>query len=345
MHGSNRKSVLVTGAAGFIGHHLVKWLVHETDWNIFALDRADSKYLERRLEFVTDSLTETQRSRVEVLKSDLREFSIGEFKKMDPHLIFHLAAESHVERGIAAPLDFAANNVMGTVHLLQLARGGTRLERLIYYSTDEVFGPARRGVSFEEYGRYNSTNPYSASKAAAEEFCVAFHNTYNLPVTVLHLMNVFGERQHHEKFIPKVMRSLSRDETVVIHTDRNGQPLRRHFIDVNDICKTSLFIARAGGDLVSADPDIRCPKLNLVGCEEIDCMTLAREIARLMRKNLRYELRAEVSERPNFDERYDLAPGALHRFGWTLASRLSERLPELVEWTLRNPEWIEEEEQ
>lgn len=343
MHGSDCKIALVTGASGFIGHHLLEWLICETNWKIFALDRQDSSYLERRTNFTLHRLSPSQRSRIEFLKTDLREFSLTQFKEIDPQLIFHLAAESHVDRGIENPVEFAANNVMGTVRLLELARAGTRLERFLYYSTDEVFGPAREGQSFAEYDRYNSTNPYSASKAAAEEFCVAYRNSYELPVAVLHLMNVFGERQHPEKFIPKVMQKVLAGEPVVIHIGKNGQPLRRHFVDVRDVCKTSVFIAQMGADIVSSDPSIHCPKINLIGREETDCLTLAREISQLIGQPLRYDFKHEVLERPHFDERYALAAGTLERLGWKLDSRLSERLPELVKWTLQHPEWIKED--
>ena len=94
------------------------------------------------------------------------------------------------------------DNVLGTAHILDYARKCDNLERFAYFSTDEIFGPAPLGVNYKENDRYNSTNPYSASKAGGEELVVAFENTYGLPSFITHTMNVFGERQNPEKYIP-----------------------------------------------------------------------------------------------------------------------------------------------
>ena len=98
------------------------------------------------------------------------------------------------------------DNVVGTAHILDYARKLDNLERFAYFSTDEVFGPAPKGINYKENDRYNSTNPYSASKAGAEELVVAYENTYGIPSFITHTMNVFGERQNPEKFIPMVIK-------------------------------------------------------------------------------------------------------------------------------------------
>lgn len=117
--------------------------------------------------------------------------------------IFHLAAASHVDRSIADPLSFVFDNVVGTCNLLNFARRQKELSSFSLFSTDEVFGTAERGQAFREWDRYRATNPYSATKAAAEELGLSFSNTYGLPVVVAHVMNTYGIRQHPEKFIPK----------------------------------------------------------------------------------------------------------------------------------------------
>ena len=109
------------------------------------------------------------------------------------------------------------DNVVGTANILDFARNIDSLERFAYFSTDEVFGPAPAGVNYKENDRYNSTNPYSASKAGAEELVVAYENTYNLPCFITHTMNVFGERQSPEKFIPMVIKRVRDNEMVEIH--------------------------------------------------------------------------------------------------------------------------------
>jgi len=194
------KRVLVTGGAGFIAHHVIQTILNQTDWNIVCLDRLDfSGNLNRLADMMADFSPDTKK-RVEIVYHDLRAELNPMIMEMvgDVQYILHLAAGSHVDRSIEYPMEFVQDNVIGTVHLLQFARTLKNLERFVYFSTDEVFGPAPVGVNYKERDRYNSTNPYSASKAAAEELCVAFENTYKLPIYITHTMNVFGERQHPE---------------------------------------------------------------------------------------------------------------------------------------------------
>ncbi len=114
---------------------------------------------------------------------------------------------------------------MGLQTSLEYARfnESKNLDRFVYFSTDEVFGPAPKGVDYKENDRYNSTNPYSATKAGGEELAVAYENTYNLPIYITHTMNVFGERQHPEKFIPMCIKKIRDGETITIHSDKTKQ--------------------------------------------------------------------------------------------------------------------------
>ena len=112
------------------------------------------------------------------------------------------------------------DNVVGTAHILDYARKIDHLERFAYFSTDEVFGPAPPGINYKENDRYNSTNPYSATKAGAEELVVAYENTYGLPSIITHTMNVFGERQNPEKYIPMVIKKVRDNEKVTVHANK-----------------------------------------------------------------------------------------------------------------------------
>ena len=152
------------------------------------------------------------------LKSEINPWINKEIGKVD--IILHLAAGSHVDRSIDYPMEFVLDNVVGTANILEYARfqnDKNGLERFVYFSTDEVFGPAPKGIDYKENDRYNSTNPYSATKAGGEELAVAYNNTYNLPVYITHTMNVFGERQHPEKFIPMCIKKIRDEETITIH--------------------------------------------------------------------------------------------------------------------------------
>ena len=135
------------------------------------------------------------------------------------------------------------DNVVGTAHILDYARKLDHLERFAYFSTDEVFGPAPKGINYQENDRYNSTNPYSASKAGGEELVVAFENTYGLPSLITHTMNVFGERQHPEKFIPMVIQRVRDGQKVLVHSNKEKtQAGSRHYIHAQDVADGLMFI-------------------------------------------------------------------------------------------------------
>ena len=340
------KNVLITGGAGFIAHHVIDRILRTTDWNIVTLDRLDfSGNLNRLADMMQDHDPET-RKRVRPVFHDLK----AEINSQIAHdigdvdIVLHLAAGSQVDRSITYPMEFVQDNVIGTVNMLDYARKyHPNLERFVYFSTDEIYGIAPPGVAYKEYDRYNSTNPYSASKAAAEEFCVAYENTYKMPIVVTHTMNVFGERQHPEKFIPATIQKVRDGETVVIHAD----PTRtvagsRMYIHAKDVAEGLMFILglpqdyRHQGDYGHA----HCPKFNLVGTEEIDNLTLAQMIAQAVGKELKYEMTDFHTSRPGHDMRYALDGGLLKELGWEPKIKLSERIKEVVQWTLHNERWL-----
>ena len=217
------KTILITGGAGFIGHHFVQYVLKNTDYNLVSLDRLDYSGNLNRLHEVIESVDNLNKKRIKIVYHDLKASINTQLDKSigwhNINYIVHMAAGSHVDRSIEHPMEFVMDNVLGTVNLLEYARKLPNLEKFVYFSTYEVFGPAPIGVKYSEYDRYNSTNPYSASKAAGEESCVAFENTYKMPIYITHTMNVFGERQHPEKFIPICISKIRAGDTVLIHSD------------------------------------------------------------------------------------------------------------------------------
>ena len=343
------KTLLVTGGAGFIGHHVIDLFLRETDWNIISLDRLDySGNLNRLDDVVRRYPTETQK-RVKVVFHDLRAeiTTLTENFLGDVNYILHMAASSHVDRSIEDPMLFVQDNVVGTVNTLNYARRCKNLERFIYFSTDEVFGPAPGTLVYEERDRYNSTNPYSASKAAGEEMCVSFENTYKLPIFVTHTMNVFGQRQHPEKYIPMCIRKVRNQETVFIHSDPSRTtPGSRFYIHAADVADAMYFLLHLTPEQVAKvyEPDFggaKCPKFNVVGKEEIDNLTLAKYIADAEGKELKYEMVDFHSSRPGHDLRYGLSGDYMRSLGWEPKYTLRERIKEVVDWTLANQEWVE----
>ncbi len=339
-----KKRVLITGGAGFIAHHVVTHILKNTDWDIVTLDRLDFSGNLNRLNDVIDKFPE-HKQRIKVVHHDLKaEVSplsasfIG-----DVNYILHLAAGSHVDRSIEFPMEFVLDNVVGTAHILEFARKHTTLEKFIYFSTDEVFGPAPEGINYGERDRYNSTNPYSATKAGAEELCVAYQNTYGMPIFITHTMNVFGERQHPEKFIPLCIRRAKDGDTVSIHSNADKTKAgSRHYIHASDVADAMLFLLDLPNETVFEKDygGAKCPKFNVVGKEEIDNLSLATMIAEAQGKELNYEMIDFHSCRPGHDLRYALSGDYMRSLGWEPKFSLRERIKEVVDWSLANEEWI-----
>jgi dTDP-glucose 4,6-dehydratase len=340
------KRILITGGAGFIAHHFIYKIIKETKWEVVTLDRLDYSGNLNRLHDILSGFNPEDRKRVKIVYHDLRAelnpLIIKEIGHVD--YIAHLAAGSHVDRSITYPMEFVMDNVVGTCNILNYARlltSNNELERFIYFSTDEVFGPAPVGINYKENERYNSTNPYSASKAGGEELAVAFENTYGVPVYITHTMNVMGERQHPEKYIPMCIKKIRDGEVVTIHSDSTKKiPGSRHYIHATDVSDAILFLLNRN---IKSTPDstgAKCPKFNIVGSEELNNLELAQIIAAVQGKELNYEFVDFHSSRPGHDLRYALDGGKMLELGWKPSKNIRERINETVTWTLNNSKWL-----
>lgn len=327
---SNLK-ILLTGGCGFVGHHFVEGILEETNWEIVVLDRLDiSGNLERLRDI---SIWEKQKHRTKFvwwdLKAPLNNFVKKDIGEID--YIWHLAASSHVDRSIEDPLLFVMDNVVGTCNILNFARELKNLKLFIFFGTDEIFGPAPEGIFYKEWDRYKSNNPYAATKAGAEELCVAFENTYKLPIIIVHSMNIFGARQHPEKFIPMIIRKILNNERVLIHSDptrtKSGS---RCWIHARNVLKALLFLTKKGriGE-----------KYNIVG-EEKTNLEIAQFIARILNKELKYEMIDFHSSRPGHDLRYALNDSKLKKMGFNYPQNLEESLQKMIQWSLKNKKWL-----
>ena len=326
--------VLITGGMGFVGHHMVDYLLRNTDATIAILDRLDVSGNINRLTALES--WEKNKNRVKFVWHDMRaEMYNNEILCTmlgKPDTVLHIGAGSHVDRSIEDPLSFVMDNVVGTCNILNYARRLDNLKNFVYFSTDEVFGPAPEGVNYKEWDRYQSGNPYSATKAGGEELCLAFENTYKMPIMVSHCMNIFGERQHPEKFIPSCIRKIQRGEKIIIHANSTlTKAGSRFYIHAQNVCSGVDFILKNGktGD-----------KYNIVGEKEIDNLSLAQMIAKIIDKPLNYELVDFHSSRPGHDLRYALDGTKLKEMGWVLPANLEQSMANVVDWSLKNPEWI-----
>jgi len=330
------KNILVTGGCGFIGHHFVEHILINTDWNIIIIDKLSYASLGfKRLEesIFQKAITET---RLKVLTWDLsHEISIGLVKELgDINIIVHMAAETHVDNSIKEPIVIVKNNILSTLNILEYSRKLKNLDIFFYFSTDEVYGPALGDKLFKEDERHNPTNPYSASKSGAEQLCISYHNTYKIPIIRINVMNAFGEKQHVEKFIPKVIKKILANENIDIHSYPDKQKSgSRFYIHARNIAAGVLFLL-TNGKLGES--------YNLTGEKEISNLEMAKFIANTMGKELKYTMVDFHSDRPGHDLRYGLDGTKIFNMGWTLPLNLFESLEKTIKWTLNNLDWLDE---
>lgn len=326
--------ILITGICGFIGHHVAEHLLINTDWEIVGLDRLS--YAANGFDRIRDAFGYPH-PRVTLFSADFSHaLSCGLAKEIgEVDYILHMGAETHVDNSIRDPIPFVMANSVGTAYLLEYARGLKNLQKFIYFSTDEVFGPAPKGVAYKEWDRYNSTNPYSASKAAGEEYCLAWSNTYRIPVSVTHTMNAFGERQHPEKFIPMIVNKVMNGEVVTIHSDPTKTKAgSRFYIHCRNIASAILYL------LEHPDKSSARDKYNIVGEKEVDNLEMAHFIADVLGKPLKYEMVDFHSSRPGHDLRYALDGEKMRDLGWHVPKTFEDSLVKTILWYVANPKWL-----
>lgn len=326
------KTIIVTGGCGFIGHHFVEHILKNTDWNIIIIDKLT--YASKGFDRLKDAGI-FYNEKVRIFTYDLVvPFSEGLIKEFgDVNYIIHMAADTHVDNSIKNPVEIIHNNITSTVNLLEYARSLKTLELFFYFSTDEVFGAAPNGISFSEWDRHKPTNPYSASKSAAENICISYENTYKLPIVIVNVMNAFGERQHVEKFIPKCIKYILEGKKIEIHSDKTATiPGSRFYIHGRNIAQAVMFLINNG---VSGE------KYNIVGEKEVNNLEMAQFISKVIGKELIYEMINFHEDRPGHDERYALNGQKLLDMGFILPLNFYESLEKTIKWTLKNMEWLE----
>lgn len=329
------KVALVTGGAGFIGHHLIQHIFKTTDWQVVCLDRLDTSGNLNRLSEILNN-DKNIFSRFKFIFHDLKAEINSQLAKQigSPNYIFHLAASSHVDRSIQDPLSFVMDNVVGTCNLFNFLRQLDNLEYVQNFSTDEVFGDAKPNQYFNEWDVHRPKNPYSATKSGAESLGIAFHNTYKLPVVTTNCMNVFGERQHPEKFLPNCIKKLLHDEIVLIHSYPGcAKSGTRFYVHARNVADVSLFLVFNG---------VWGEKYNLVGQKEVSNLELAQMVAKYMNKELKYEMVDFHSNRPGHDLRYALKDNKLVHLQYEYPIDFETSLRKTIEWTLENKRWLEE---
>lgn len=317
-------NMLVTGGCGFVASFVVEHLLKTTDCNIVLFSKSESHYGKIRMA----DIGAADNARVTFFRADM---SGGVPPIPDVDYILHMGAESHVDSSIKEPEAFIRSNIIGTYKMLEYARTLPGLKKFLYFSTDEVYGPAKAGEVFTEWSRYNSCNPYAATKAAAEELCLAWENTYKVPCVITHSMNVFGERQHPEKFIPLVIKKILADEVITIHLDASGTPVVRSFVYGEDVADATIRV------LFDGRPH---QKYGIKGTLEIPISKLAETIAGYLGKEAKLEFKYPAVTRPGVDTRYAVGGTNLKDLGWEASTDPLAQLQATVQWYSDNRgEW------
>jgi len=327
------RKLLLTGGCGLIGHAFVEHILKNTDWEVIVLDKLN--YASNGLNRLRD-IKAFDENRVKVFTADftkhINDGLAQEIGQVD--YILHLGAETHVDNSIKDPEPFVMSNVLGTMHMLNFARTQKNLKKFLYFSTDEVFGPAPEGTDYKEWDRYNSGNPYAATKAGGEELALAWHNTYKVPVIITHTMNVYSERQHPEKFIPLCVNKIRNGEVIQIHANKDRTKSgSRMWIHARNVADAVLFLLDKGkvGD-----------KYNIVGEREQSNLEIAQRIAHVLELPLQYEMVDFHSSRPGHDLRYSLSGAKLADMGWKPPLTFEESFKKTILWMIDpdNKKWL-----
>jgi dTDP-glucose 4,6-dehydratase len=318
--------ILVTGAAGFILSHFARHVLDaRCDWTVVGLDRLDEAGSQERLA----PLMQAHPGRLRFVWHDLRAAInpalFSELQKPFDYVV-HGAAMSHVNRAIEDPPAAVLDNVLGTAHLLEYCRRYQPSAKVLYFSTDEVFGPAADGVAFGEHARWEPENAYAATKAGGEALCPAYAHQYGMRILVSHCCNAYGPGQYREKFIPLCTEKVLRGETVQVHA-RDGVAASRLYIHVDDVAAATLAVLERGGCIA----DDRTGRYNIVAAQELSNLYVAQEIATILGVPLNYEFVENPPGRPKPDLRYALTGEKLHRMGWRPVVDFESGLRETVE--------------
>jgi dTDP-glucose 4,6-dehydratase len=338
---ANKTKICITGGAGFVGSHAVEHFLKNTDWDIIVLDKLT--YASSGLDRLHD-IKAFDENRVKMFSVDLQQpLSHGVKQEVgEVDYILNLASESHVDHSISDPVSFIENNVKLVLNMLQWARELKGLKKFIQFSTDEAYGTAVDGVSYKEGDRHNAGNPYSASKDAQESICRAYANTYKVPINITNAMNIIGERQHPEKFVPICIRKILNDEVIQIHANEDlTKSGTRHYLHARNIAQAMQFILENTNEqLDKIDASIGC--WNIVGDMEIANDEFARMIGKIMGKEAKIELISFHSSRPGHDLAYRLDGTKLKDAGFSYPLTFEESLEKTIKWTLReeNKKWL-----
>tara|TARA_E500000178_G_C17006571_1_gene748409 strand:- start:917 stop:1879 length:963 start_codon:yes stop_codon:yes gene_type:complete len=306
------KKIIITGGCGFIGSHIVEYFFHKyKNANIVVLDKITYAANINNLSNIYKS------KRLNIIKKDILDFKILKKITKKADLVIHAAAESHVDNSFQLNDKFVLTNVLGTKNVMQACKEN-KVNKILHISTDEIYGEIFKG-SFSENDRFDPSNPYSSSKAAAEMIVNGYIHSYNLPVIIVRANNIFGIRQHPEKLISGCCWSFIKNKKFTIH----GRGLqKRTFLYVIDLCKALDILVKRGklGDAYNIGSTFEYRNIDIV-----------KIIAKQNKKNLKKKIKF-VKDRPFNDFRYSVNYNKIKKLGWKPSFKVEDKIEPINDW-------------
>ena len=336
-----KKTILVTGGAGFIGTNFIRHaLAVKPDWRIVNLDALT--YAGNPANF--EDLAPEQAERYRFIRGDIGNASLLEqiFSEENLEGVFHFAAESHVDRSILGPEKFLETNIMGTFRLLDeglkfwKTMGRPEGFRFLHISTDEVYGSLGSEGYFTENTPYDPSSPYSASKAASDHFVRAYFRTYDLPTIITNCSNNYGPYQFPEKLIPLMILNILEEKPLPVYGDGKNV---RDWLYVIDHCDGLIKVFEEGkpGETYNIGGGVECQNIEIV---HLLCDLMDKRLGRSERKSSRNLIRF-VADRPGHDFRYAIdATKIREELGWSPNHRFEEALETTIDWYMNHMDWV-----
>jgi len=316
------KNVLVSGAAGFVGSNFVNYALANTDWNLIAM--YGSTYADAPWRLPNDS-------RVKVISWDLK-LPLPTELTGPVDIVVNIASESHVDRSISDPVPFINNNMRLMLTMLEYARVA-KPELFLQFSTDEVVGPVIPGQLHKEWAPVIPSNPYAASKAAQEAMAVAYWRTYKLPLVITRCMNIVGEAQNREKFLPMAVSKLVSGQPVGVHAkqheDGTWESGSRCWTPVDWVSEAVIKLAQRDPYMHQSGAVDKPDMFNIVG-EPLSNADLVDKIAAILGVESKITYSDYHSTRPGHDLHYGLDGSKLKQLGITSSVDFDEFLEKIV---------------